>query len=238
MISLLKREKYLCTPAFIYLIISLIGLIIAGFQNIKNNNIYTLLGISKPVSSTFLVFVVKIIYILFWSWILNLICADGHKGIAWILILIPFILFFIIFFLVKNPYVEPYTIISGGRSSLKETPVFVPPPAPVPAPVPSPASAYIAMQQQKAAAYIAMQQQQAAAYTAMEQQKAAVYTAMQKQQVAAYNAIQQQQAAAYTAMQQQKAAAFVAMERQKENLRRMQYNAVAGRFGKPQLPYL
>ena len=225
MISLLKREKYLCTPAFIYLIISFIGLIIAGIQNIKNNNnIYTLLGIPKPVSNTFLIFVVKFIYILFWTWILNLICADGHKDIAWILILIPFILLFIIFFLVKNPHIEPYTIISGSRSSLIETPIFVPPvslppalvPSPAPAPVPSPASAYIAMQQQKAALY-----------TAMEQQKAA-----------AYNAIQQQQATAYTAMQQQKAAAYVAMERQKENLRRMQYNAVAGRFGKPQLPYL
>jgi hypothetical protein len=50
------------------------------------------------------VFLVKIVYILFWTWILNLICKDGHTGIAWFLVLIPFILLFVIMGLVMvNP---------------------------------------------------------------------------------------------------------------------------------------
>ena len=43
-----------------------------------------------------LVFIVKIIYILFWTWVLNLMCKDGHSGIAWFLVLLPFILLFVI----------------------------------------------------------------------------------------------------------------------------------------------
>ena len=52
--------------------------------------------LTARVPSNFLVFVVKIIYILFWTWVLNLMCKDGHKGIAWFLVLIPFILLFLI----------------------------------------------------------------------------------------------------------------------------------------------
>ena len=52
--------------------------------------------LSARVPSTFLVFVVKIIYILFWTWVLNLMCKDGHKEIAWFLVLIPFILLFLV----------------------------------------------------------------------------------------------------------------------------------------------
>jgi hypothetical protein len=108
MAPLPKSLKELCPPALFYLVLSVIGLLIAGFQNMGNNNTYTLGGICKPVSSTFLVFVVKIIYILFWTWILNLICGSGHKNIAWILVLIPFVLLFVVVFLLKTPVIEGY----------------------------------------------------------------------------------------------------------------------------------
>jgi hypothetical protein len=48
------------------------------------------------VPSTVLVLSIKLVYILFWTWILNLICKDGHSGIAWLLVLFPFILLFVI----------------------------------------------------------------------------------------------------------------------------------------------
>jgi hypothetical protein len=43
-----------------------------------------------------LVFIVKLIYIFFWTWILNLMCKDGHSEISWFLVLLPFILYFLI----------------------------------------------------------------------------------------------------------------------------------------------
>ena len=62
--------KNLCTPAFIYFALS--------------------------VPSIALMFVMKLIYILFWTWILNLICRDGHTNVAWLLVALPFIAVFLI----------------------------------------------------------------------------------------------------------------------------------------------
>jgi len=95
-----SKLKDLCTPAFLYFILSMIGLIAVIFQNLGNKNVYNLGSFSAKVPNTTLVFIVKFIYILFWTWILNLICKDGHSGVAWFLVLIPFILLFVIMGLV------------------------------------------------------------------------------------------------------------------------------------------
>lgn len=65
-------------------------------QNLGNSNMYDVGCFSCNVSSNTLVFVMKIIYVLFWTWVLNLICKDGHTGISWLLILLPWILLFVI----------------------------------------------------------------------------------------------------------------------------------------------
>lgn len=91
-----KKIKELCTPSLIYFLISIISLVMVLFQNLKNTNSYTIGTFSCRVPSTILVFVVKLIYILFWTWVLNLICKDGHKEISWLLVLLPFILLFVI----------------------------------------------------------------------------------------------------------------------------------------------
>ncbi len=91
-----KKLKQLCTPAFLYFVLSMLGVLVSVVQNLGNSRRYNLGMLSTSVPSTFLVFVVKIIYILFWTWVLNLMCKDGHKEIAWFLVLIPFILLFLL----------------------------------------------------------------------------------------------------------------------------------------------
>ncbi len=91
-----KSIKDLCTPAYLYFIISIVGLLAAMVQNLGNNNSYHLGEFSCRVPNTFLVFVLKLIYILFWSYVLNLICKDGHVGVSWLLVLLPWILLFVI----------------------------------------------------------------------------------------------------------------------------------------------
>ena len=92
--------KKLCTPSLIYFIISIIFILLSVFQNLGNQHMYCLGSFSCRVPNTTLVFVVKIIYILFWTWILNLICKDGYPGVSWLLILLPFLLLFVIIGLV------------------------------------------------------------------------------------------------------------------------------------------
>ena len=64
----------LCTPALVYLIISIINIVIMiryrGFMY----------GIST------------LIFVLLWTWFLNYLCSKGHSGISWFLVALPFIL--------------------------------------------------------------------------------------------------------------------------------------------------
>ncbi len=87
--------KELCTPAAIYFVISIIALAMVLFQNLGHSNSYHVGSFSCRVPNTTLVFIVKLIYILFWTWVLNLICKDGHTGVSWLLVLLPFILLFV-----------------------------------------------------------------------------------------------------------------------------------------------
>ena len=91
-----KKLNQLCTPSLVYFVISMIALAISVVQNMGNRNKYSLGNFSCRVPSTIAVFIVKVIYILFWTWILNLICKDGYTSISWILVLLPFILLFVI----------------------------------------------------------------------------------------------------------------------------------------------
>ena len=91
-----RSLKELCSPAALYFIVSIFALLMILFQNLGNSNSYHMGNFSCRVPSTTFIFIVKLIYILFWTWILNLICKDGHTGISWLLVLFPFILFFIL----------------------------------------------------------------------------------------------------------------------------------------------
>jgi len=88
--------KNLCLPAQVYLIISAIALIIIGIQNFGNSNIYCLGMYSCNTSNLSLIFILKTLYVLFWTWVLNIICRGGAPGVAWFLVLLPYILFFIL----------------------------------------------------------------------------------------------------------------------------------------------
>ena len=88
--------RKLCTPAYLYLVISVFSIIIIMLQNGSNSNTYCMGNYSCQVQNIYLIFVVKFIYVLFWTWILNLLCKAGYPGVSWLLLLFPFILMFIV----------------------------------------------------------------------------------------------------------------------------------------------
>ena len=86
----------LCPPARLYFVISIITMTVMLFQNIGNENIYCLGNVSCNVPSVTIIFIIKLMYVLFWTWVLNLICQSGNTTISWLLVLFPLILFFIL----------------------------------------------------------------------------------------------------------------------------------------------
>lgn len=88
--------RNLCTPSYVYLVISSIALIVMLYQNIGNVNTYCLGSYTCNVSSTAMIFIIKAVYILFWTWILNLMCKANATSIAWLVLLLPVIIMFVL----------------------------------------------------------------------------------------------------------------------------------------------
>ena len=89
----------LCAPARLYLAISVIAMVVMLIQNLNGDNVYCLGSVTCDVPSVTLIFIIKAMYVLFWAWILNLICKSGNPMVSWLLVLFPFILFFVLILL-------------------------------------------------------------------------------------------------------------------------------------------
>ena len=96
--------KNLCSPAFIYLFLSVLIFIIIAIQNFGNTTKYCLGTFECEIPNTFLIFVFKAIYILFWTFILNSLCKAGYKEISWFLVILPLLLLFVILGLIIITY--------------------------------------------------------------------------------------------------------------------------------------
>ena len=69
--------KKLCTPAYVYFVISIVAFIVNLIQNFQGKNTYCL-GMHSCKAPKAIIFVIQFIYIIFWTWILNLICTYSH----------------------------------------------------------------------------------------------------------------------------------------------------------------
>jgi hypothetical protein len=66
-----------CTPTTIYLFISIISLI---FSILFSFNLISI--------------IIKLIFIMFWTWLLNTLCNNGLTIVSWFLVVLPFIAYF------------------------------------------------------------------------------------------------------------------------------------------------
>ena len=102
--NLSKTIKDLCTPAYVYFILSSFSILVYAYYTNANgmNNDHTIGGL-----------VFNVAYYLFWTWVLNLICnstflkkrvgKNTGQVISWLLVLFP-IVFMIIFMVLLVMY--------------------------------------------------------------------------------------------------------------------------------------
>ena len=86
----------LCTPAYLYFILSVIILIIAGLMMNTDSMKQFCVGRCSFLQ-VILLFVIKFLFIVFWTWILNVLCRGGASWLSWFLILFPFIMMALIY---------------------------------------------------------------------------------------------------------------------------------------------
>ncbi len=115
----------LCTPATIYLVLSAIGIIMIAFQNYgMSPNMYCVGNVQCPVQTTAPIFIMKILYVAFWTFILNALCSYGYNQLAWFLLLLPFILFFIMILMIGSLLSKRTTSMPSMPSSPSSSPFY------------------------------------------------------------------------------------------------------------------
>lgn len=103
--KIVERARKLCTPAYIYLVISFLVMFALVIQNLMYGSSHKLClgGYCIDVSDissgyieimgapAIIVLIVHAISILLWTYILNRICKAGYKNISWFLVLLPYL---------------------------------------------------------------------------------------------------------------------------------------------------
>jgi hypothetical protein len=89
---MLKQIRKLCKPAYVYLVLSAITIILMMVQNAGASGTYKVGMYQCPCSNTAGIFLGKAIYVAFWTFILNAVCKAGYKSVSWFLVLFPMIL--------------------------------------------------------------------------------------------------------------------------------------------------
>ena len=67
--------KELCAPSKLYFVIAVLFMVISFFMGTRLYNIFF-----------------GILFTLFWSWVLTLLCKWGFSVLAWIIVLFPFLI--------------------------------------------------------------------------------------------------------------------------------------------------
>lgn len=90
-------EEGLCKPARLYLVLSIIVFIVMVFQNYGNIDYYCLGKLQCESPSLTIIYLIKFVYVAFWTLIIQLLCNYKQTTIAWLLVLYPIILYIILF---------------------------------------------------------------------------------------------------------------------------------------------
>jgi hypothetical protein len=90
---MIKSLNNLCKPALFYLVISVIGLILLGIQNSNPDPRFCIGRYECNQVTKFNGFMIQVIYILFWTWLLNILCKNKLKNLSWFVVLFPLIMY-------------------------------------------------------------------------------------------------------------------------------------------------
>jgi hypothetical protein len=99
----MQKFTKLCQPAKLYLVVTVIIIVLALFSGISA---LTLLG--------------KGLFALIWTLVLNWMCSKGFSALAWIIVLMPFIFFFLAMFMAMDMSGK-----EGFKAASKKTPPAV-----------------------------------------------------------------------------------------------------------------
>tara|TARA_Y100000389_G_scaffold134767_1_gene132234 strand:+ start:3601 stop:3933 length:333 start_codon:yes stop_codon:yes gene_type:complete len=102
---MLKFNK-LCVQAKVYLGVSLLSIIALLVQNMScGRNYYKCGHLGADLKyDKWVFFAVKVVYVLIWTYLIDLLCKNNHSKFAWLFALMPFLGMFVLILLVIFQY--------------------------------------------------------------------------------------------------------------------------------------
>lgn len=95
--ALRKNYNSLCSPAQLYVFISAVSIIAMLAQNWSEPKKYCVGMFSCNLDfNNLFIFLVKVLYVVFWAIVLDSLCKNGYKDLAWTIVLLPFVAFFLL----------------------------------------------------------------------------------------------------------------------------------------------
>jgi hypothetical protein len=95
---MLEQLRKLCTPAFLYFVISSISILSILIQNVLqgDRHTYCVGNYRCHVTSSLVPFIGKVLYMLLVTLGLNELCRRGYSNLSWFIFLFPFIMMFVL----------------------------------------------------------------------------------------------------------------------------------------------
>lgn len=95
--DLKNKIQRLCVPAQLYLAISFLSIFILLFRNLGDTSVYRcgMYQVKTPINCL-VFYILKIVYVLLWTYVLQYLCSKGYSNVSWFLVLMPFILMFML----------------------------------------------------------------------------------------------------------------------------------------------
>ena len=92
-----NKIQRLCIPAQLYLAISFLSIFILLFRNLGDTSVYRcgMYQVKTPINCL-VFYILKIVYVLLWTYVLQYLCSKGYSNVSWFLVLMPFILMFML----------------------------------------------------------------------------------------------------------------------------------------------
>jgi hypothetical protein len=89
------NRKSMCEPAMLYLLIGVIGIVGILVQNLANGDdgTFCVANYECDMINKTTGLVLQLIYVLFWTWLLNKLCKRGYVNVSWVIVLFPFLLY-------------------------------------------------------------------------------------------------------------------------------------------------
>tara|TARA_B100000424_G_scaffold42022_1_gene28471 strand:- start:4306 stop:4701 length:396 start_codon:yes stop_codon:yes gene_type:complete len=93
---MIDKLKKLCTPAMLYFALSIVSFVVMIIANGNNEKTLCIGDFECPTDNVYMLYFFNLIYILFFTIVLDSLCKNGFTPLSWLLVLFPIVMFFVL----------------------------------------------------------------------------------------------------------------------------------------------